>query len=77
MGLGLTVAMENALYNELGLIFAKFRENELFSFKVWAKSRKLQKYCKCPERIRTCVATSTAQDAVVPRTTRPPHVHAT
>ena len=43
MGLGLTVAIENALYDELGPFFAKVRENELFSFKDWAKPRKLKK----------------------------------
>ena len=43
MGLGVTVAMEDALYDELGPFFAKLCENEQFSFKVWAKYRKLQK----------------------------------
>ena len=46
MGLGLTLAMENALYDKLGPFFARLFEKELFSFKDWAKSRKLQKYRK-------------------------------
>ena len=42
MGLGLIVAMKTELFNELGPLFAKICKNEIFRFKLWGKSKKLQ-----------------------------------
>ena len=67
MGLGLTVVMENALYDELGPFFTRLFESELFILKDWAKSRKLHKYLKWPGKIRTCTAIGTIQDHVAPQ----------
>ena len=54
MGLGLIVAMKTVLYDELGPLFAKVWENEIFKFENWGKSEKLRKHWKCLSRDRTC-----------------------